>query len=122
MVYIGVVESEYVKQPEHIYDDWFYEEYGYALCGDGDIIHTMQHDGEQYGEKIGENGIVDVCLDLQDKYEISFIINGKEYGKAFDVKVLYHLNFRKCSHIPLILLYGLTAYSFLLDYANKTYI
>eukprot|EP01084_Bolivina_argentea_P208738 355760_1 len=40
---------------------------------------------ERYGQEIKDNDIVEMCIDLYNM-QLKYIINGKDYGKAFDIE------------------------------------
>ena len=40
----------------------------------------------KYGPELKKDDIIQVCLDLKDNYELSYVVNDQRLGKAFDVK------------------------------------
>ena len=80
---IGIIESTKHKESASTDNGWWNESFGYSLFQDGDIYHH-EHWGP-YAVAIGKNDIVDIFLDLKENYEISFAVNDKKYGKAYDV-------------------------------------
>ena len=52
----------------------------YYQRGDIDATH-------KYGPTLTKNDVVEMCLDLKDKGELSFIVNGKDLGKIpYDIE------------------------------------
>ena len=53
----------------------------------GRLYHDTRHRPfKQYGEIFGEGDVIHVWLDLKENNDLSFGRNGKNLGKAFDIK------------------------------------
>ena len=88
---IGIIESQECSKSKSDY--WWCKEYGFSYHSkNGWLYHRVITDGslrgssKQYGDRYGDNDVIDIWLDLKDKYELSFSKNNKDMGKASDVK------------------------------------
>lgn len=80
LLHIGIIEASKVPTDKL----WWGTAYGYSIFQDGDICHNGSFG--PYAPEFETNDIVKMCLDLKDKYELSFNVKGKDCGTAFDVK------------------------------------
>ncbi len=80
---IGIIEANAAS--ESLHSSWFVHENGYSyFAGTGEIYNN--NTWWDYGDRYGKNDIIDICLDLKNKKELSFAKNGKTLGKAADIK------------------------------------
>ena len=78
---IGIVKADNCGKPNQ---GWWDKGYYYYQTG---TIYDFTHETKEYGEEIKENDVMEICLDLKDKNELSFIVNDKDLGKIpFDIK------------------------------------
>ena len=83
---IGIIEANGLKMEDDEDDDlwgWWVRPWGYAYFVTGSCYHNSDY--FKYGDQCFQGDTVEICLDLIN-YELSFARNGKNYGKAFDIK------------------------------------
>eukprot|EP01084_Bolivina_argentea_P311293 538830_1 len=94
---IGVIEA---NKCDNKCDNtcWWHESFGYSYFSQtGEIWNNnLKYGSKSYGERYGRNDIIDVWLDLKDKYELLFGKNGKCFDKAFDMKRNTQYRFAVC--------------------------
>ena len=100
---IGIIEAD--KTEEYKDGNWWSTAgISYFSCGGGIFQFdqaTQKSKHHSYGKDFSADSkdvIVDIWLDMKDKYELSFGINGKNFGKAADVKdsLTYRLGVNMC--------------------------
>ena len=80
---IGIVKAN--KYEKSMKGGWFETDYGYSYyIWNGKIYHNG-NGGCDYGQKIIDNEIIDIWLDLEDNYTVSWGKNGNKFKKGFDV-------------------------------------
>ena len=80
---IGIIEAS--KYAENKSTGWWWCKFGFSLFHNGKI-YSSGVVREYQADTYHKGDIIDVWLDLKDNFDLSFGKNGKEYGKAFDVK------------------------------------
>ena len=83
---IGIVEADKLKEnPSFLNEDhyWWGRSWGYSYYQHASVWHNRMD--ESYGKQLEKGDIVGVCLDLKENYDLSYSVNGTEYGKAFNV-------------------------------------
>ena len=85
-VHIGIIEA--TAETENLLTRyWWCKTYGYTYFATGCVYSgNVQDIYKAYGEKYGKGDIIDIWLDLEHNDCLSFCKNGKNLGKAFDVK------------------------------------
>ena len=79
---IGVIEIGAYINPQNV--GWYVKKWGYSYYASSG--NFWNGEPKTYGDDHGQGDIIDVWLDLKDKYELSFAKNDKKYGKAADMK------------------------------------
>ena len=79
---IGVVDAK--QAPDLLNRSWWRQPNGYSyFSGNGKMY--CKYSTTTFGAKYGTNDIIDIWLNLKDKYQLSFAKNGKDIGKTKDV-------------------------------------
>ena len=83
---VGIVEADKLKQYPGFFNEnhhWWLRSWGYAYYYKSYILHdTMK---KKYGEQLERGDVIEMWLDLEKNYDLSYVVNDTEYGKAFDV-------------------------------------
>ena len=82
-VNIGIIEQD--EAEKNLEEYWWGEDFGYSYYQDGQIYCSSFFTGEDYGEALQCGDIVHIWLDLKENNDLSFCINDKQFGKAFDI-------------------------------------
>lgn len=81
---IGIVEEAKSKSAGRKIA-WYLEEWGHSYyAASGEVWNAGK--GKYYGSEYGYDDIIEIWLDLKNKYELSFCKNTEKYGKAADMK------------------------------------
>ena len=62
-------------------------DFGFGFYGNGELRHNSNSEGRKYGKQFKKSGVLGVCLDM-DKGQLSFSLNGKYCGVAFESQAL----------------------------------
>ena len=82
---IGIIQADKCKViRDNVTEYWWNKPYGYSYYSDGSFWHYSHE--QEYGVSLREGDIIEICLDLKDKDELSYIVNGKAFGIADNVK------------------------------------
>lgn len=57
--------------------------FGFAYYGLGQLRHSSNASGPQYGKRLKKEGVLGIFLNM-DKGQLSFSLNGENMGVAFD--------------------------------------
>ena len=80
---IGIIRAHDTNRRYSQY--WWERRYGYSYFTDG-TISTKDYVKSNYGPYLKTDDIIEICLDLKEKYSLSYIVNGLDYGQAFTVE------------------------------------
>lgn len=84
---LGIIQKDAMNLAanENEYDGFWVIPGGYSYyAGDGGIWNDNQ--GKDYGQAYDDGDMIDIWLDLQDAFQLSFGKNDTKYGKAADMK------------------------------------
>ena len=79
---IGIMEAEQSDKKDTFF---FSKPSGFSYYQDGNL-YNVRKIGDQYGPELKKDDVVEICLDLKENYDLSFVVNEVKLAKAFDVK------------------------------------
>ena len=88
--YIGICDNSLPLKDDRYLNDWYHWKAplaSFGLCLITGYLRgkqELQHKWGKYCPITKKGDIIELCLDL-NKMELKYIINGKDYGKAFDI-------------------------------------